>query len=126
LRFSSGLLAANCGPDWPGIMALLAGENDRMHAVPNKRVALNGTTPSFKAILRSGRSSAQYPSYQKNMVMVPSLFSFVNRLSRPHISLFWRFGFPPAVIQFPVTGDLFTFLERRKHQGRNIQNGRRK
>jgi hypothetical protein len=30
LLFSSGLLAAYYGPDWPGIMALLAGENGYM------------------------------------------------------------------------------------------------
>jgi hypothetical protein len=31
LRFSGGLLAANYGPDWPGIMALLAGDYGHMH-----------------------------------------------------------------------------------------------
>ena len=31
LQFSDGLLAANYGPDWPGIMALLAGDYGHMH-----------------------------------------------------------------------------------------------
>jgi hypothetical protein len=33
LLSSSGLLAAYYGPDWPGIMALLAGENGYMHLI---------------------------------------------------------------------------------------------
>jgi len=31
LVISSGLLAAYYGPDWPGIMTLLTGENGYMH-----------------------------------------------------------------------------------------------
>ena len=31
--FSSGLLAANYGPDWPGIATLLAAESSHLHCV---------------------------------------------------------------------------------------------
>ena len=58
--FSSGLLAAYYGPDWPEITALLAWENDYMHLLAKKGFTSANGHPFSRETIRLMLSNKTY------------------------------------------------------------------